>query len=33
MMCDGSFHLFNTYEVKDRLKWLIMRNDRHRALP
>jgi hypothetical protein len=33
MMCDGSFHLFNTYEVKDRLKWLIMRNDRHRVLP
>ncbi len=32
-MCDGSVHLFDTNEVKDRLKWLIMRNDRHRALP
>ena len=29
VMSDGAFRLFETEQVKDQLKWLIMRNDGH----
>jgi beta-lactamase regulating signal transducer with metallopeptidase domain len=32
-MCDGSFRLYDTEQVKDQLKWLIMRNDSHELAP
>jgi beta-lactamase regulating signal transducer with metallopeptidase domain len=32
-MCDGDFRLYDTEQVKDQLKWLIMRNDGHYLAP
>ena len=32
-MCDGSFRLYDTGQIKDQLKWLIMRNDGHYIAP